>query len=505
MLTIKPNVSDIYKPIFNTDWRILIIIGGRAKGATQVVSKYTAIRTIAKRNHRAVIIRNEANKIEESIFIQIKQKLIETDTKSGGQILKAFSLHDLSVKNKATNQNVVFLKGVRASTAEDTDVFKGLEELDLAVVEEAQQVKSGVAIQKLLDTGIRFPDFKLVMLLNTPDTKDHWIIQDYFDLESSDIEGYYKLIPKQKKGVLCIVADYKDNKYLAPEAIEQYEAYEKTSPDWFYHQILGLVPKDGGSRAICKRTHKESWRDGDDKPYYIKHSFIQKMLREEGYFFATFDGGEHTNRKACVLGYHIPRYKRDVLLKEFVNHLDVHDLREVAIQVKEFIEYHQLQGDLRAYGDPKILQDGVHTHIEHTLNLKGNFLEGLRTSDNPMAREIFQNRKKKRLARLTTDIFNLCSDNKPQIIVLKDSENSEMSFGCPKLYKGLFEGLFRYEIDTKGEPTEELEQWKKGDNKHLTDICDAYTYFILANRPFSIQDANNDKMQKTGSVISWGK
>jgi PBSX family phage terminase large subunit len=494
-LTIKPNLSPAFKPLFS-DYKECCIIGGRAKGATQACSKFVSSSLIVNPNLRAVIIRNEANKIEESIFLPIKQRLIEIDRKTNGLVTNQFLLQDVAVKNKKTNQNSIFLKGVRASTAEDTDVFKGLEDLDIAVIEEAQQIRSGVAIQKLLDTGIRFENFKLIILANTPDTKDHWIIKKYFELKNACVEGYYQLAPKKLKNTIQIIASYKDNPYLAPEAIEQYESYEKKDPHWFYSQILGLVPKDSGSRSICKRTHKASWRDSDDIEYTLTHPFIEQSQEEEGYYFISFDGGEHTNRKAAVLGYHVDRYNRDILLKEFYNHLDNHDLREVAMQVREYIELKGIKGEIKIYGDPAIFHDGVHSLIEGVFPGKYlNCLEHFRKSTNKMLVEIYQNRKKKRLARLSTDIFNIASDNKPQIIIIKNE--------CKKLYSGFFDGLYRYELNTKNEATDEIEQFKDGEYKHLTDICDAYTYYLLAERPFTMAEKEEKKIDYSKYGSGW--
>ena len=77
-------------------------------------------------------------------------------------------------------------------------------------------------------------------------------------------------------------------------------------------------------------------------------------------------------------------------------------------------------------------------------------------------------------------MFELRSDNKPAVIILKDQ--------CPKLYSGLFEGIYRYELNNNNEPTDDIEQLKSGEYKHLTDICDALTYFLLATRPFTHKD-----------------
>ena len=245
------------------------------------------------------------------------------------------------------------------------------------------------------------------------------------------------------------------------------------------------------SNVIVKRSYKESWRDDKDQPWTINHDWIRKQLTE-GYYFVSFDGGMHTTHSAAILGYHNRRYKRDILLKEFFNVNKNENLREISMQVKDFCNEYDINiNEAKLYGDPAIKTYGDEAFIEEILQKKVNLLENLKNSTDSNLKASFVNRKTKRLTILNIEVYTMRSDNKPAVIVLKDCDKTNpFSFGCPNLWQGLFNGQYRYEIkDVGGRSiiTEDIEQIAP-----ITDICDAYTYFPLAERP---------KVQKENGTI----
>ena len=331
------------------------------------------------------------------------------------------------------------------------------------------------------------------------------------------------LMPMCKNAVVKIVGTPKGPNYysdLANNASrnEDWATYTfkaDDSPYWTESQLLAIktdpsCPPDvweqeyeakfitTTSNVIVKRSHKASWRDDSDIPYTINDTWIRQQLTE-GFYFACFDGGMHTTHSAGLLGYHNKRYRRDILLKEFFNINKNDNLREIAMQVNEFCFEHNLNtSELKLFGDPAIKTYGDEVFIEQVLNKKVNLLDDFKGSDDSDKRAIFANRKTKRLTVLNTEIFSLRSDNKPAIIVLKETDKTNPhSFGCPNIWQGIFAGKYRYEIkDVRGRSiiTEDIEQIPP-----ITDICDAYTYYLLADRPKPIAD--NDKINNNYRIL----
>lgn len=487
MAVLKPNIIPPYDRLLKEwdNYFMAFLDSGRGSGKSQAATKGAISKLLQNSRFKTALIRSENTRLEQGIFTLFRMRAHEIDAKSDGQFGQFFEILDTKIKNRQTGDDVVFNYGLKSSQSTSLESkkgkVKGLERINLAIIEECQDIKDWEVVKTLIDTCIREKDFKIWFLFNPPKERDHWLYRQFYELIPSEFEGYDKLKPKEQDRVLYLHSDYSQNPHLNEETIKRYQGYKLSpNPDDYYHDILGLVPAQSKGRAIVKRTHKSSWRDDNDNVYTYKHPFINRSLDSEGFWWAAFDGGEHTNRKACVLGYHVKNYDRDICIKEFVNLSDTHDLREVAMQVKEWLQANQIFADLKLFGDPAIQNDGVAHLIEIALGSKLNTMQHFKDSTNPMLREIYQLRKKKRLARIGTDMFELRSDNKPAIIVIKDQ--------CPKLYAGLFEGTYRYELDSRGEPSDDIEQFKQGGYKHLTDICDALTYYLLATRPFTAKE-----------------
>lgn len=250
------------------------------------------------------------------------------------------------------------------------------------------------------------------------------------------------------------------------------------------------------SNLICKSTHKLSWRDEDDKAYTFDHQFIQKQIRDEGYFFLTFDGGMYTTHSAALLGFYNQRFRRRIYLKEFYNRSPHEDVRAVALQAKDFLEHHQIVIQ-KIHGDPALKTYGDDDKIASVFNIFVDCLEWMRKSDNSQIKTSYTDRKTKRLGRLSTEANTLKSDQKPAIILLKDNKSDKaLEFGCPKLYAGIFDGQFRYDVKD-GVISKDIEQIPP-----ITDICDAASYEILSTSPISLVEKHEEKEKENRLIYN---
>lgn len=516
-----PNYLAPFDEFRNIQKGTVICMGGRGGGKTINVSKFVITRLLTKPNARGILIRDEKTKIKESILNDVKSIAREYDEKTDGDFSKRFEIQNFGIKNLKNGEDAVFVLGLRDSTSGKTAAQKGLSKIDFVILEEAEDIKDEDVVRRLMDTITRFPDAVVFFLLNTP-PKNHWIIKRYFKLEKSEYEGFYVPIPA-RDDVKYFFTTYKDNPKLALDAVKRYESYadpksKEFDLDYFCNQILGLVPEMDTSLTVCKNVNNLSWRDTADKPYTINHSWIRQQLSLDGYYFLAFDGGAHTTHSAGFLGYHVTDYQRDICLKEFYNHAQHEGLPEISKEIKEFCEHHDIDySEAQAYGDPTIFLSGNDPDIADELDIKVNYLEHFQNPENKQFKGLFVNRKEKRLGRINTEASAIRSDNKPAIIILRGEDkvildktpegfyetklvkgetipiklSEKLSFGCPNFYKGLFDGEYRreqIEFQGKKEPGKELEQIAP-----ITDICDAYTYYLLATRPFTIKDMSEDK------------
>lgn len=241
-MKVKIKCIEKYKILYNlpNETRLVILIGGRGGGKTYEASKWVAYSSTIKEK-RCVILRDEKEQIKESILSEIKQRY---DTANQGGVLDQFyELQETGIKNKKTGEMQVFTKGFRASDNQKSANLKGVSDIDIAVIEEAEDIRDVSKFNTFTDS-LRKNGSIIVVILNTPDIR-HWIIKRYFNLTLVE-DGYYEITPKNIKGFVCIKSNYTDNKFLPDNIIDQYKSYgdpESVNYDLHYYRtsILGLA------------------------------------------------------------------------------------------------------------------------------------------------------------------------------------------------------------------------------------------------------------------------
>lgn len=236
----------LYEPPPGTD--LIICIGGRGGRKTYEVSKFAAV-SATIRHKRVAVLRDEKETISESILNEIFTRY-DTANKYGhfdGMYEKLIN----GIRDKKTGEMLVFTKGFRASSNEKKSNMKGISEVDVAIVEEAEDIRDFNKFSTFKDS-VRTKNRLIVVLLNTPDIQ-HWIVKRYFNLESVsrvrlptgqvvDVDGYFKLVPKKIPGFHCIQTSYKDNEFLPEGVIRDYEAYgDPNSPTYDLHYYLTAI------------------------------------------------------------------------------------------------------------------------------------------------------------------------------------------------------------------------------------------------------------------------
>jgi len=96
---------------------------------------------------------------------------------------------------------------------------------------------------------------KIIRSWNPP-PKEHWLVRNYFDIEQTEVDDYYRLKPKDIKGHLALFGDYTINKSnIDPNTQARYERYKETFPRYYYTQIKGYV-SSGGDRRVYYNWQK---------------------------------------------------------------------------------------------------------------------------------------------------------------------------------------------------------------------------------------------------------
>lgn len=251
----KQQVNIKYKSLFTTNKRYVILMGGRGAGRSTVASQYANAKLTAPEYFRCAIMRYILGDIRNSIY----REIIDRAEENG--ILDKLTVNDSSMVIEY-GQNSINAVGFKKSSGDQKAKLKSLANYNCVIIEEADEINEEDFIQ--LDDSLRTVkgDIKIIFMLNPP-SKDHWIIQRWFDLEDSGKKGFY--VPKLKESVTdveYIFSDFEDNiKNIDPATIYKYRQYENTKPAHFYNMIKGYVPE-----TVRGKIYK-NWQEIDSIPH----------------------------------------------------------------------------------------------------------------------------------------------------------------------------------------------------------------------------------------------
>lgn len=262
-----------FKQLYNLPpgTNLVICIGGRGGAKSYEVSKFAAYKaTIQKK--RTVVLRDEKEKIRESILNEIFNRY---DTANEhGHFNSLYDKIDSGIRDKKNGDMLVFTQGFRASSNEKKSNLKGVSDVDIAIVEEAEDIRSFSKFSTFKDS-LRKPGRLIIVMLNTPDI-NHWVVDKYFDLEPvADKDdkglGYFKLVPKKIDGFVAIQTIYKDNPFLPADVVRDYEGYGDPASHlydlhYYYTQILGYA-SSGRRGQILTKVKKIKLADYLQLPY----------------------------------------------------------------------------------------------------------------------------------------------------------------------------------------------------------------------------------------------
>lgn len=239
-----PQYDILYNPPPETN--LIVCIGGRGGAKTYEVSKYIAYSCAVKKK-RAVILRDEQALIKETILNEIWTRY-ETANATGRLDLEC-QKNETELKDRKTGKTLLYTKGFRASALVKTASMKGPSDIDIAVVEEGEDIRNKEMFDTFVD-GLRKEGCIVIIMLNTPNLA-HFIVKRLFNAtpvldKDGNPTGYFTLSPKEIPGFVCIQTNYKDNPFLTRAIIERYEGYGDPKhhlydPHHYFTAILGYA------------------------------------------------------------------------------------------------------------------------------------------------------------------------------------------------------------------------------------------------------------------------
>lgn len=233
----KQVVNEVFSPLFSTDKRYIILMGGRGTGRSTAASQYALAHLISTDYFRCAIMRYILGDIRNSIYREIIDRATDQD------IQDVIQINDSTMTLKYGN-NSINAVGFKKSSGDQKAKLKSLANYSTVIIEEADEISEEDFIQ--LDDSLRTVknDIKIVLLLNPP-SKSHWIIHRFFNLKESEQKGFYipELKEERKFDTEYIGGTYLDNIInLSKQTVANYERYKDTNPDHYWNMVKGFVP-----------------------------------------------------------------------------------------------------------------------------------------------------------------------------------------------------------------------------------------------------------------------
>lgn len=241
----------IYKPLWKSRKRYILLYGGRGAGRSYETSQKIAAKLIqTQRPFRGAIMRSVSTDIRHSIWQEILDRVKGWDLERGINIVD--TMMEMSV-----GKNSLHAHGFKKSSSERTAKLKSLANYTDAFIEEAEEVGEGEFQQ--LDDSLRASGSQIYLLFNTP-PKSNWIVKRWFDTVPSERKGFYELKPKSDE-IEAIFGTHNENNFLAREVHERYENYKSTKPQYYWQMIAGLCPE-----TLMGKIY-DGWKEIPDIPH----------------------------------------------------------------------------------------------------------------------------------------------------------------------------------------------------------------------------------------------
>lgn len=239
----------LYNPPKGTN--TIVCVGGRGGKKSYEVSKFIAFSATCRRK-RCVIVRDEKARIKETILNEIWDRY-DTANKNG-RLDKFYTKNETELKDNETNKTLIYTMGFRASDLQKRASLKGPANIDIAVIEEAEDIRDQDKYNTFVDS-LRKEGCLIVIMLNTPDL-GHFLIKRYFNATQIE-DGYFNITPKDIPGFECIKTTYKDNPHLPPHIVSNYEGYGNPEHHlynlhYYYTAILGYASTGRKGQILTK-------------------------------------------------------------------------------------------------------------------------------------------------------------------------------------------------------------------------------------------------------------
>ncbi|MGL5915354.1 MAG: PBSX family phage terminase large subunit, partial [Culicoidibacterales bacterium] len=226
---IAPPFIEPLLAITEKEYQEYVFSGGRGSTKSTFVSLEIIDRIISDEELNAVVMRQVANTLRDSVYAQLTwaiEKLGLTDKFK-------FSLSPLEITYKPTGQKIFFRGADEPTKLKGIKVSKGY--IGILWLEELDQFKGPESVRTIEQSVIRGGDDAYIFKsFNPPKTKNNWA-NKYLDVPKANrlvIHSDYTMVPK---------------KWLGKAFVDEAEHLKQVNPSAYEHEYLGIPNGNGGN------------------------------------------------------------------------------------------------------------------------------------------------------------------------------------------------------------------------------------------------------------------
>lgn len=287
-------IKSIYKPIYTTKKRYIVLTGGRGSGKTHVIQDFL-IRLLEQAGQGVLYTRYTMTSAEKTIIPLFFSYISQISD------INKYSITKEKIINKETNSFVLF-SGIKTSSGDQTANLKSLPNITTWVIEEGEDYNKPNSFRDI-DDSIRSNNLQnRVIWIQNPSLKAHFFYQRFFkghEIKKQAKQGY-EYMSTLHPNVEHIHTSYLDNlENLDIEKIEQWEEEEESDPETYRHKYLG------------------GWLDQLEGTLFTKLNYYSNIRHEDIeakviYIDPAFDGLDYTVAVlGCLIGSKV--YIEDVI------------------------------------------------------------------------------------------------------------------------------------------------------------------------------------------------
>lgn len=331
-MTITQSFSVVYRDLFTTQARYILLWGGRGRGGSFTATGYFLHLITRPQYFRGYFMREVHSDVRESLWRDFKDRIDECDDVDE----RLFDLNESQMSALyAPTGNTILSKGFKKSSGNRTAKLKSLAGATHVVIEEAEEISESDFQQ--LDDSLRTTKAQVqIILVFNPPSKNHWIWRRWFTLLESGAPGYFTAVPRNIPELKSIFSTYRDNEVnINASTAQQWEAYQQTNPDHYYTIIRGLISEGARGRIYtnwktCQAMPKEygkwyclDWGFSADALAMVELCNHNRQLWVDEKIYSTGMTNDDLERELIKLGIQ----KTAPVIADSANEKDIQDMR----------------------------------------------------------------------------------------------------------------------------------------------------------------------------------